>query len=149
MPLQNQAMFQQEMLKQHSKDSMRGQRTNRTRSRGIQSKLHELDLARKNAFAQLGLSKQRSDLSHRGRMAQYKLDKKDLQQRKKTLPWQIGIGGGVALLSGLEGKRRADLIKEQTNAQREQFQQTRRDARGNEAYWRSRLLGIPGMGIYE
>ena len=138
MALANQPMFQQEMLKQHSKDSMRGQRTNRTRSRGIQTRLHEMDLARKSAFAQLGLSKKRSDLSHKGRLAQYRLDKENLDQRKKTLPWQIGIGGGVALLSGLEGKRQADLIRAQAERQKQQHDRIMSNEDAVKArYWES------------
>ena len=149
MALQNQPMFQQEMLRQHSKSSMRGQRTNRVQSRGIQTRLHEMDLARKSAFANIGLSKKRSDLQHRGRMAAHKIAKGELADRQRQLPWTIGIGAGTALLSGLEGKRRADMIREQVAKNERRYQDTRRDAHTNEAYMRSRMFAIPGMGIYE
>lgn len=146
MPLYNQPMFQSAMLKAHSKASMRG---NRPQTRGIQSRLAEMDLARKAAFRDIGLSKKRSDLTHKGRMAGLKMDKKALADRKKQLPYTIGIGAGTAILSGLEGHRRSQMIKERQALEESRYQNTQRNARGNEALWRSRMLGIPGMGINE
>ena len=146
MPLYNQPMFQSAMLKAHSKASMRG---NRPKTRGIQSRLAEMDLARKAAFRDIGLSKQRSDLTHKGRMAGLKMDKKALATRKKQLPYTIGIGAGTALLSGLEGHRRAQMIKERQALEERRYQDTQRNAHTYAATQRARMLRIPGMGINE
>ena len=108
MALQRQPMYQRAMQKAHAKASMRG---NRAQTAGLQSRLAEMDLARKLAFKGIGLQKKRSDLAHKGRMASFDVRKKELKDRKAQLPWQIGIGAGTALLSGLEGKRQANIIK--------------------------------------
>lgn len=143
MPLANQPMFQREMLRQHSKSSMQG---NRTKTRGIQSRLAEMDLARKAAFRDIGLTQKRSDLAHAGRMAGHKIQKKALKQRKKQLPWQIGIGAGTAILSGLEGQRRKQVIADQAALEQERFDITQANAAKQDAMWRQRLLGGgPGL----
>lgn len=138
MALENQAMYQQAMLKQHSKSSMRG---NRTKTRGIQSRLAEMDLARKAAFRDIGLTQKRSDLTHAGRMASHKMQKKALKQRKKQLPWQIGIGAGTSILSGLEGQRRKQVIADQAAVEQQRFDQTQANAAAQNDMWRRRLLG--------
>jgi hypothetical protein len=77
-----------------------------------------------------------------------KIQKGQLAQRQKQLPWQIGIGAGTALLSGLEGRRQANLTAERAARQEEMYQQTMRNQRGYEALMQSRLRPR-GMGINE
>lgn len=108
MSLYRQPMYQEQMQKAHAKASMRG---NRPKTEALQSRLAEMDLARKLAFGSLGLQKKRSDLSHAGRSENLKQSKKALKKRKEQLPWEIGIGAGTGLLSALEGKRRAGIVK--------------------------------------
>lgn len=120
MALYSQPMYQQAMQKARSKASMRG---NRAKTSGLQSRLAEMDLARKMAFKSLSLQRKRADLSHAGRAENLRVASKDLKERKEQLPWQIGIGAGTSLLSGLEGRRRANLIKKQEQERQWNFDQ--------------------------
>jgi hypothetical protein len=120
MSLYRQPMYQKEMQKAQAKASMRG---NRPKTEALQSRLAEMDLARKLAFGSLGLQKKRSDLSHAGRSENLKQSKKTLKKREKQLPWEIGVGAGTGLLSAFEGKRRADLIKTREKKSDAQFGQ--------------------------
>jgi hypothetical protein len=118
MSLYRQPMYQQQMQRAQAKASMRG---NRPKTEALQSRLAEMDLARKLAFESLGLQKKRSDLSHAGRSENLKQSKKALKKRREQLPWELGIGSGTALLSALEGKRRAGLVKANTKKQDDRF----------------------------
>lgn len=99
--------WQREMLKAHSKASMGGQPM---RTEALQQGLAREDIDRKNAFQSLALQKKRSDLSHKYRKFQHKMEKKELKHQKKMLPWTMALGGGTALLSALEGRSRANRI---------------------------------------
>ena len=116
MALDQQPMFQRELLKAQSKASMRGNRAN---INGLLQRLATEDLTRKDQFRRLGLRKESSDLHHSGRMQMQGMQKDDLRDRKKALPWTIGIGTGTALMSALEGRRRAQLIREETHKRTE------------------------------
>jgi len=100
-----------------------------------------MDLARKAAFRDIGLTQKRSDLAHAGRMAGHKMQKKALKQRRKQLPWQIGIGAGTSILSGLEGQRRKQVIADQAAVEQQRFDQTQANAAAQNDMWRRRLLG--------
>jgi hypothetical protein len=142
MALQNQPMFQQAMLKANAKGSMRG---NRPKTKGIQSRLAEMDLARKAAFRDIGLTRKRSDLSHRGRMAGHQVAQDELSQRQDQLPWQIGIGAGVGLISGLEGRRRARMIREGRDLEQQRFDGLMANNSGRMAAANTRF-GLPTSG---
>jgi hypothetical protein len=132
-------MYQREMQKANAKASMRG---NRPKTAALQSRLAEMDLARKLMFSSLGLQKKRSDLSHAGRVEGLKQTGKRLKERETQLPWQIGIGAGTGLMSAMEGKRRADLIRSNS---------MKSDARFNtvmEAYKDQKRPMSPSMGQF-
>jgi len=133
-------MFQREMQKANSQASMRGQRP---RTAALMSRLADMDIARKLAFGEIGLSRRRSDIAHRGRKAALGIQKDQLKQRKKQLPWTIGLGLGTAGLSAYEGNRRANMIAAQNQRQEDRYQQTRRGARTNEYALRQRLGTLP------
>jgi hypothetical protein len=88
-----------------------------------------MDLARKLAFKGIGLQKKRSDLAHKGRMASFNVRKGELKDRKAQLPWSIGIGAGTSLMSGLEGKRRADIVKANTLKADQRYEDTQQQSR--------------------
>ena len=123
MALTSQPMFQREMQRAHSKASMRGQRP---KTAALQSRLAEMDMARKLAFGEIYNTKARSDLQQAGRKADLGMRRDALAKKKAALPWQIGIGVGTGLMGAYEGKRRADMIKEATRKSDERFAITQR-----------------------
>jgi len=111
----NQPMYQRAMQRHLAKASMRGQRPNEF---AVQAKFADQDLARRQQFRDIQQTKQRSDLAHRGRMANLNMAKKDLKTAKKQLPWELGIGAAGALYSTVEGRRRAKATEALAEQQR-------------------------------
>lgn len=105
----NTPMFQKALQKQGAKASMRGRLP---RTDALLSKLMLSDMQRKQQFAQIGQAKKRADLSHRMRKFSMGQQKKRLDEEKAQLPWELGIGAGTALYSALEGRSRAQAIRE-------------------------------------
>lgn len=129
--------WQRAMQRAHAQASMGGQPL---RTAGIQEGLANKDIQRKLDFQRLGLQKKRADLQHRGRMAQYKMDKKELKDRKKMLPWTIALGGGTALMSALEGRSRANRIQRAEEARQSRWKNADIARFKNERDWRQRYL---------
>jgi hypothetical protein len=148
MGLYRQPMYQKAMQGANAKASMRG---NRAKTSALQSRLAEMDFARKLAFSGLGLQKKRADLSHAGRVETQRVAGDRLKERKKQLPWQIGIGAGTGLMSALEGRRRANLIKANSAKADARFNQTMLANKENQNLNNTRLglWNTPGMGLYE
>jgi hypothetical protein len=119
--MESQAAWQRAMQKAHAKASMGGQPL---RTEALQQGLAAEDINRKLAFERLGLDRQRSDLAHKYRKAQYRMQKKQLKQDKRMLPWQMALGGGTALVSALEGRSRANKIS-RADAARAKFWEDR------------------------
>lgn len=134
MALAQQPEFQRAMLKRHAKSSMRGNQAN---TRGLQSQLASRDIQRKQAFKGISQQRQRSDLAHAGRTAQYKMDRKALKDRAKQLPWQTGIGAGTALVSGLEGRRRANILREAEANRQKRFDESIAYAKERDDFYRT------------
>lgn len=128
MALTNQPMYQRAMQKHLAKASMSGRRPN---TFAVQAQAANQDIARKQAFAGLGLSKKRSDLAHKGRMASFNLQRDQMKDAKSQLPWTLGMGAAGALMSAWEGRRRAKSIAEQTANQREWMKQFKVDTDTN------------------
>jgi hypothetical protein len=129
MPLESTPAFQRAMLQAQSRASMRG---NRAKTGALHGRLSQQDLARKAAFGQLARQQQRYNLGDRGRSFELNLQKDALKKRKKALPLTMGIGAGTALLSAMEGRRRAGLLEEQTaktEAFRQKYEQDRQNYR--------------------
>jgi len=102
-----------------------------------------MDMARKLAFGEIYNTKARSDLQQAGRKADLGMRRDALAKKKAALPWQIGIGVGTGLMGAYEGKRRADVIKEQTRKSDERFALTQKQAKENNKALMSRL------GLYQ
>jgi len=134
--------WQREMLKAHSKASMGGQPM---RTEALQQGLAREDIDRKNQFRGLALQKKRSDLSHKYRKHQYKMEKKELSHQKKMLPWTIALGGGTALVSALEGRSRANRIGKAEAASQARHDEMMGSLRGNYEAQRRRM-GVNRVG---
>lgn len=107
MALYQNPVLQRSLQRNRAKASMRGNRPNEA---AIMTEIADRELARKLQFSQLGLQKKRDDLRHKGRTANLSASKKALKDRENTLMWQTVTGAGGAILSHLEGKRRAKKI---------------------------------------
>ena len=140
MALQSQAVFQREMQRANSKASMQGQRP---RTQALMSRLADMDLARKLAFSEIGLTRRSADIQHRGRKAGLKASKKDLKDRKQQMRWSMGVGLGTTALSTMEGRRRANVIAAQNAKADQRYTNTQRDSKTYNYGLRERLGILP------
>jgi hypothetical protein len=127
--------FQRKIQKAEAKASMLG---NRPKVDAIMTKLATDDLYRKQIFDQLGMDKSAKDSYHRHRTNMLNLSKDRLKDRKKTMKWTIGTGIATGLFSALEGKRRADIGRQQFAREQEIWEELRSDKKKfYDAAWRN------------